>query len=99
MIPGVIVIVEKLDKSKNPVLEPSEWESWKPGGKNVHSLPINYQMGGVLLEPVEAGGRILLLRTWRNGVTSLGLFTSSPIMQVNGNLVETFNSIYRITEI
>jgi hypothetical protein len=98
MIVGAAVTVTKLAKSKYPVSEPGNWENWNHGGENADSLPVDYQMRGYLLKPVEVGGLIVLFRLWRNGVTSDGIFTSSPIMSVKGDLVETFNSIYRIAD-
>ena len=93
---GEIVSITKIDKSKSPVSEPGDWETWDLGVANAHSLPISYQVLGVLLAPVKVGGRIHLFRLARNEVLATGIFTSTPIISIHGNSIETFNSIYRI---
>ena len=94
------VIVRKIDRCKSPVCEPGDFATWNFGGDNGHlSLPVKYEMEGTLLAPLQVGGNIKLHRTRRNDVVAEGAFTSSPIMRIEGDLVETYNSLYRITTV
>ena len=94
------VTVEKIAAAPNPVTSPGTWDEWECGSDQNHgSLPIDYTLVGYLRFPVQIGNPIILLRTHRNGVECLGYFRSTPVVQFRGDqLVETFNSIYRITE-
>jgi hypothetical protein len=94
------VTLEKLAAAPNPVTSPGTWDEWEMGSSENHgSLPIDYTLEGFLLTPVKIGEAIRMLRTHRNGVERIGYFRSTPVVQFRGeHLVETFNSIYRITE-
>jgi len=98
---GTNVLIRKLSACKNPVTEPSSWTDWVPGGSNnCASLPVDYELRGILLEPVNVGGKIHAFRTWRNGVEADGFFASTTIVRIlSGSKVETFNSIYLVTKI
>lgn len=97
MTPGLVVIITKHAAAPSPVTEAGLWNEWNAGKFNRLSLPIGYLMIGYLLERVEIGGRIKLCRLYRNGVLSLGVFSSTPIVAIHPDgLVETFNSVYRI---
>ena len=94
---GCFLEIRKIAPCKNPVTEAGSWDNWIPGGENDCSLPVDYVMRGVLLDPIRVGGRLWLYRTYRNGVEADGFFNSSPIITIpNGSIVETFNSIYFI---
>lgn len=97
-IPGVIVQITKLSACKSPVAEPSRWEDWIPGSRNNRaSLPVNYELRGILMEEVLVGGSLFVFRTRRNGVEADGFFKSTTIVSIsNGSLVETFNSVYQV---
>ena len=66
------------------------------GGRNLDSLPLHYEMEGVLLEPLRVGGLIVILRFGRNATISEGLFSSSPIKRSAGPLVDTSHSLFSI---
>lgn len=97
--PGTQVLIIKLSASSNPVAEPGSWEGWIPGSlDNAGSLPVDYELRGFLLAPVRVGEQIHLFRTERNGVEADGYFSSTPIVKIqDASLVETYNSIYRVT--
>ena len=97
--PGTHVLIIKLSASSNPVAEPGSWEGWISGSlDNAGSLPVDYELRGFLLAPVRVGEQIHLFRTERNGVEADGFFYSTPIVRIqDASLVETFNSIYRVT--
>jgi hypothetical protein len=60
------------------------------------SMPIHYVMDGYLLHSLRPKGIILLRRYVRNGVVRRGIFRSSPIRRIEGDLIETENSIWRV---
>ncbi len=60
------------------------------------ALPEAYTLDGVLLSDVAIGRAIKVWRHIRNGVESLGLFTSSPVVKIEGDKLHTNNSIWRL---
>jgi hypothetical protein len=96
---GKLVKLTKLRQSGSPAVSAGNWNTYVPGSAhNATSLPVDYEMIGVLLEPPAVGGRVKLLRLERNGVKSMGLFESTQITSVNGSEFTTQNSIYRLEE-
>ena len=95
---GASVRISKVSSVKNPVAESGSWENWIPGSlENTGSLPVDYELEGVLLAPLIVGGRIQAYRTSRNGIKADGLFESTAIVRIRkGSLVETINSVYRV---
>jgi hypothetical protein len=93
------VSLEKVDATKNPVSAPTPWEEWILGSlKNQASLPISYTLKGYLVNPVRLGRPIQVLRIERNGVKKLGIFCSTPVVELGDHgVVETYNSIYRVS--
>lgn len=59
-------------------------------------LDEGYTVKGFLLKPIKIGDNLLLARTNRNGVEQLGLFTSSKIVDIQGDVVQTANSYWKI---
>lgn len=98
---GAPVEVRKVSASAVPHVASGAWEGWVCGSAaNRLSLPANYVMRGILMRRVRVGGRIDLMRTQRNGIAAAGSFRSTPIVSISGDgLVETRNSIYRITHL
>lgn len=96
--PGTVVRVTKVSAVDDPETLPGSWDTWNPGSlHNVGSLPVDYEVRGVLLGPVREGLPLVVLRTHRNGVAREGRFVSTPVVKVRADgLVETANSIYRI---
>lgn len=95
---GTQILIVKLSASSNPVAEPGSWEGWIPGSRNnLASLPVNYELRGILLEEVVVGGSLFVFRSHRNGVEVYGLFKSTTIVGISReSLVETFNSVYQV---
>lgn len=96
------MFITKITASQNPVSEPCSWEAWIPGNSlNSGSLPADYELRGVLLDDIRIGECLDVFRTHRNGVACDGHFKSTPVISIGGggSLVETFNSIYRITAV
>ncbi|MEI8310445.1 MAG: hypothetical protein WCH98_06800 [Verrucomicrobiota bacterium] len=95
---GAHVSVTKHAACLDARVAPGSWNSWVPGGwSNVASLPVDYEMRGVLLAEIRVGEPIYLFRTERNGVTAEGFFSSSPVRQIQGDgRVITLNSVYAV---
>ncbi|MCX6972362.1 MAG: hypothetical protein NTV93_19735 [Verrucomicrobia bacterium] len=96
---GTNVLIRKLSACRSPVTEPASWADWVHGSSNNHgSLPVSYELRGILLAPVNVGGHIHVFRTWRNGVEADGVFQSTTIVRIlGGMIVETFNSFYLVS--
>jgi hypothetical protein len=94
---GIVVKLTKLRQTERPSADAGNWSTYVPGAAdNATSLPIDYEMIGVLLEPPVIGGRAKLLRLERNGVSAMGLFESTPVVSIYGSEFSTQNSIYRL---
>ncbi len=67
------------------------------------SPPVEYYIEGVPDRPPLAGTYFSMLRDNRNGVECLGVFRSSPIIDVNEGedftLFSTMNSIYKLEKL
>ncbi len=95
--PGTPVRLCKLSECGDPLVEASTWDEWNITELNAKSLPVAYDLRGVLISQIEWGKPIRILRLWRNGIQALGLFVSTFVCDVkDGNTIETCNSIYRI---
>ena len=99
--PGSPVHVTKISASEDPITEPGTWEQWVPGSpNNAGSLPVGYELRGVLMRPIRVGRCLEIYRTHRNGVSADGNFRSTPIIGIVADtMVETFNSIYQVTKV
>ena len=95
---GAHVSVTKHAACLDARVPPGSWDGWVAGGRsNWGSLPVDYEMRGVLLAEIRLGERIFLFRTMRNGVASEGTFLSTTIREIGGSgEVLTANSVYRI---
>jgi hypothetical protein len=58
-----------------------------------------YTVTGELIDPIEVGKPLQLLRLERNGVKSLGHFTTSIVQSIEGDLIKTQNSVYKMEEV
>jgi hypothetical protein len=98
ILPGTFVKLIKRATSPNPAAPPGSWRNWRPGEQiEGFSLPVDYEVCGFLLGPILIGECIALLRFERYGVKALGLFTTTPVKEVDADgRVITENSIYEI---
>jgi len=96
---SLFVSVEKIEASKDPISPPARWENWIFGSFiNQGSLPISYALTGYLLAPIRYGHPIEVFRIERNGVEALGIFRSTPVVDIREHgVIETYNSIYRVS--
>ena len=98
--PGSMVHITKFSASDDPIAESGTWDQWIAGSpNNTGSLPVGYDLRGVLMHPIRLGGCLEVYRTHRNGVSADGNFRSTPIISISDGLVETYNSIYRILKV
>lgn len=95
---GTPVKLRKLAEAPHPAYGAVAWMHFTPVQPNQdnESLPIGYDLEGVLLDPIEVGAPIRIRRFLRNGVRADGLFVSSAVTQIGEDRLMTFNSIYKI---
>lgn len=94
---GLLVKITKLREADRPLVRAGNWNTYVLGAAdNAGSLPIDYEMIGVLLERPVVGGRVRLLRVQRNGVEVLGMFESTQVVSIRGCEFATRNSVYRL---
>ena len=59
-----------------------------------HSIPVEYNLEGVLSYDIEVGKPVVVGRTKRNGVEAYGVFTTSRVTEVGDKYFKTQNSVY-----
>jgi len=70
---------------------PGSWD-------NQGSLPVDYELEGILFEPIELGQHLCVLREARNGVRVDGSFISTTIVAIDlPDKVVTMNSVYIVS--
>lgn len=90
--------LKKTGTPPNPGVPTPAWEGYNLGQDNPDSLPLGYELTGVLLGTIEVGEPLRILRQTRNGVKCPGEFVSSPVTGIDGDKIWTRNSIYTILE-
>ena len=94
-IKGKYVRLEKTGVSNSPFVSTPDVVQYKYGEENKGtSVPKGYWVTGVLCADVEVGKPIVVARDYRNGVKAVGTFISSPVKEIDGNVITTDNSIY-----
>ena len=93
----VKVELTKLRATPGAEVQPGNWNTYECGAENNGaSLPVDYVLTGFLLEPVQLGKTVRILRTTRNGVSLIGRFESTVVVQISDEGFWTRNSIYRL---
>jgi hypothetical protein len=59
-----------------------------------HSIPVEYNLEGVLSYDIEVGKQVVVGRTKRNGVEAYGVFSTSRVTEVGDKYFKTQNSVY-----
>jgi len=91
------VKLTKFAFADDPKFPTPKKEDFKDGQENDGvSLPVDYWIIGELQREIEEGKSIKVLRENRNGVECLGQFSSSPIKKIDGDKIETSNSVYKV---
>ena len=97
MTVGLVVKLTKLREADNPVSRAANWNAYVPGAwDNGGSLPVDYAIVGILMEPPVVGGNVEILRLERNGVRAFGVFRSTRVVAVREQGFTTLNSEYRL---
>ncbi len=75
-----------------------EKDKFIPGtGNNIKenkSIPVEYEIEGHLIDSIQVGKPVYVMRTKRNSVVADGWFTTSTITEVSENTFKTKNSVY-----
>ena len=90
------IYIEKLAEVPGglPARSMDEHIMGKPNYDNYSSIPIEYNLEGVLSYDIEVGKSVVVGRTKRNGVESYGVFSTSRVTEVGNNYFKTQNSVY-----
>jgi hypothetical protein len=59
-----------------------------------HSIPVEYNLEGILSFPIQVGEGVVVQRTKRNGVEAYGVFSTSTVTEVGDKYFKTRNSLY-----
>lgn len=59
-------------------------------------LPLFYTNEGVLLMKIRIGDGIFMARSKRNGIEIPGIFKTSAVKKIEGELIYTTNSVWKI---
>jgi|SRR5882724_5344622 len=95
---GDRVVLRKIRPCENPAARSALWSEYTVGRmkpENV-SIPIGYELEGILLADISVGRAMTVDRAVRNGVAREGLFLSSPVTRIFPEVIQTENSVYRI---
>lgn len=96
---GTMIHIVKLAVAEEAQYQTCSWKEWKAGELNDGSPPVDYEVRGLLMERLELGRAILVARTHRNHVESLGVFISTPVREFKNGAAVTMNSIYVIRRV
>ena len=90
------IYIEKLAEVPGglPARSMDEHIMGKPNYDNYSSIPIEYNLEGVLSYDIEVGKSVVVGRTKRNGVEAYGVFSTSTVTEVGDNYFKTKNSVY-----
>lgn len=81
----------------NPHYPTPNKKDYKYGQENGGcSVPVDYYIVGHIEDKPKVGQGLRVLRTNRNGIECTGYFTSSKITAIDGDIISTLNSKYRL---
>ena len=93
---GSEVILRKLAVAPGAKVQSATWDDYIPGVPNQASLPVAYELTGILCEDIEVGQPFSIERHTRNGVAIRRNFESTEVKSIEGDRVTTQNSVYLI---
>lgn len=94
------VRLTKLKAVENPVAPTPLAKDYVSGRDNgMVSLPIDYWVTGTLYEDPQIGLPIKVRRDCRNGEWIDGTMTTSRVQRIDGDMIYTSNSIYKMEEV
>lgn len=90
--------IKKISQADDALCLAADKTEHVPGSEGIpgKSLPVEYEIEGYLVRPIEVGRGIEVDRQKRNGIIAMGSFTTSPVKSIHDNLIRTGNSIYQI---
>ena len=94
---GTSVRVLKLAACDDAHYQTCSWNNWKVGEVNEGSPPVDYELQGLLIGPLEIGRSIVVAHTHRNNIKAAGTFVSTPVREFKKGAAITMNSIYFIS--
>ncbi len=95
--PGSFVELTKLRATPGAEAQPGNWDDYPIGSRHSGtSLPVDYVLVGILVQPPEVGRRVVVFRTSRNDVQALGVFESTEVVELVPDGFMTRNSVYRM---
>ena len=93
---GQLVVITKTALAPNPQFPSGSLDTYLFGEPNLVTLPVEYEMVGILRDRVVIGKPVKLFRIMRNGVRVNGRFSSTPVVAVRKNCFTTLNSVYQV---
>jgi hypothetical protein len=94
---GAFVRIIKRAQSSSPFVPAGEWGSYIPGAwPQSTSLPVDYEIVGYLVDDIEVDKPVRLLRIARNGTEILGIYQSTPVLELRSDGYITRNSVYSV---
>ena len=90
------IYIEKLAEVPGglPARNMDEHIMGEPPTDDYNSIPVEYNLEGILAFPIQVGEGVIVERTKRNGVDVRGVFTTSRVTEVGDNYFKTQNSVY-----
>lgn len=91
--------LKKLKSVENPYYPTADGATYIPGALNANgqvSPPVDYEVEGNILYPIEIGKPVIMDRQKRNGVVARGIFQTSKVVKIEENLLYTYNSVYEL---
>jgi len=91
-----LVVIQKTSLALDPLFPGGALDTYLFGESNLVSLPVEYEMVGILRDKVTIGKPVKLFRIIRNGVRINGRFSSSAVVAIVENYFTTLNSVYLV---
>jgi hypothetical protein len=90
------IYIEKLAEVPGglPARNMDEHIMGEPPTDDYNSIPVEYNLEGILAFPIQVGEGVIVERTKRNGVDVRGVFTTSRVTEVGDKYFKTQNSVY-----
>lgn len=99
-----MIKLRKISEAALPKYRAANWDEYKCGEDNGDiSLPIEYELTGMIIGDLEVGKSLAINRNTRNGVECLGIFYSTTVKNItekdNFKIIETENSVYLLEDL
>lgn len=92
-----LVSITKRAECRTPISRAGDCDTFTPGAFNpTASLPIDYEIVGYLIDDIEVGKAVRMLRLARNGEMVPGYYQSTTVVELQGDGYVTKNSVYSV---